>query len=121
MPKDGIMFIAIAAIVLFIFQYNKAIDGKKFINDIEPYFRFLMEDDYKFLLNIKYNGQISEEDVNKLYKNRVRNGLVAIVTLFIIFLNKMSFVYLLICVIAGYLVFKMDYAQELVGRVLKHK
>jgi hypothetical protein len=111
MPKDGIMFIAIAAIVLFIFQYNKAIDGKKFINDIEPYFRFLMEDDYKFLLNIKYNGQISEEDVNKLYKNRVRNGLVAIVTLFIIFLNKMSFVYLLICVIAGYLVFKMDYTK----------
>ena len=41
-------------IVLLIFQYQNIIDSQKFITDTEPYLRFLMEDDYKFLLNVKY-------------------------------------------------------------------
>ena len=106
-----LMFVVIGAILLFIFQYNKVIDAKKFITDVEPYFRFLMEDDYKFLLNLKYNGNIDEAGVNKLYKNRIRNGLLTIVVLFIMFLSKMSFIYLLICIIGGYIVFKLDYQK----------
>ena len=111
MSTFDLMFILIGAILLFIFQYNKVIDAKKFITDVEPYFRFLMEDDYKFLLNLKYNGNIDSDGVNKLYKKRVRNGLVTVVVLFIMFLSKMSFVYMLICVIGGYIVFKLDYQK----------
>ena len=48
------MFIVIALIFFVIFQVNQKLDTKKFIEDTEPYLRFLMEDDYKFLLSIKY-------------------------------------------------------------------
>ena len=35
-------FIFIAIIILFILEYNRKVDTKKFIGDAEPYFRFLM-------------------------------------------------------------------------------
>ena len=40
-------FLLIAVIVLFVLEYTKRIDSKKFISDIQPYFSFLMEEDYK--------------------------------------------------------------------------
>ena len=49
-------FIIIAAILIFMLEYTKTIDTRRFIGDTEPYFNFLMEDDYKFLLNLKYDG-----------------------------------------------------------------
>lgn len=103
------LFVAIGIILLFIFQYNKVIDTKRFINDTEPYFRFMMEGDYKFYLNIKYKGTITDEDVYKLYTTRIRNALVTIVAMFILFLSKLSFVYLLIIIFAGFIVFKSSY------------
>ena len=45
-------FILIAIIIIFVLEYTKRIDTNKFIGEAEPYFRFLMEDDYKFLLSI---------------------------------------------------------------------
>lgn len=107
----GIMFIIIGAIILFIFHYNKVIDTKKFIVDIEPYFRFLMEEDYLFLLNVKYNGEIDAEGVNTLYRKRIQTGLIAIIAMFIFFLNKMSFMYLILSIIIGFVVFKMEYTK----------
>jgi hypothetical protein len=104
-----LIFILIGAILLFIFQYNKVIDAKKFISDVEPYFRFLMEDDYKFLLNLKYNGNIDEAGVNKLYKIRVRNGLITVVIMFVMFISKLNFLYVLICLIGGFVIFKLEY------------
>lgn len=101
-------FVFIAIIILFILEYNKKIDTKKFITDTEPYFRFLMEDDYKFLLTIRYGNDV---DVNKLYGIRVRNGLLVIVFCVFIFLSKFSFVYLIFSIVIGYLVFKMPYTK----------
>ena len=103
----GMLFILIAVIVVLIFQVNNHFSSRKFVNDVEPYFRFLMEDDYKFLLNIKYG----DVDVNKLFSARVRNGLVVIVVMFFIFLSRMSFVYGLLAVIIGFAIFKMPYIQ----------
>ena len=42
----SVMFIIISVIVLFILHLNHTIDAKKFVQDTEPYLRFLMEDDY---------------------------------------------------------------------------
>ena len=103
------LFVAIGIILLFIFQYNQVIDARKFINDASPYFNFLMESDYKFYLNIKYNGTITDEDAQKLFTIRIRNALVTIAMLFIFFLNKMSFVYFMIIIGAGFAVFKSSY------------
>ena len=102
-------FILIAIIILFILEYTRRIDTKKFIGETEPYFRFLMEDDYKFLLSVKYGDDI---DVNELFGKRIRNGVLTIVILvFVFLLSNFSFMNLLISFIIGYLVFKMPYTQ----------
>lgn len=102
-------FILIAIIILFVLEYTKKIDTKKFIGETEPYFRFLMEDDYKFLLNVRYGDDV---DVNQLFSIRVRNGVVTIVILvFVFLLSNFSFINLLLSFIAGYLIFKQPYMK----------
>ncbi len=101
-------FIIIAIIILFILEYNKKIDTRKFVTDTEPYFRFLMEDDYKFLLTIKYGNNV---DANKLFGIRVRNGLIVIIFCIFLFLSRFTFVYFILAVIIGYVIFKMPYTK----------
>ena len=100
-------FIIIGVIVVFVLNYNRIVDTNRFITDTEPYFRTLMEDDYVFLLGIRYPGR--DLDINQLFGLRVRNGLLTIIAVIFIFLNQLSFIYVLLAVIAGYLVFKSSY------------
>ena len=101
-------FIIIAAVLIFMLEYNKTIDTRKFIGDTEPYFRFLMEDDYAFLLNVKYGDE--NLDVNKLFSIRIRNALI-VIGCFLIYLlfSNISFINVIFSVLVGYLVFKMPY------------
>lgn len=102
-------FIIIAAVLIFMLEYTKKIDTRKFIGDTEPYFRFLMEEDYEFLLNIRYGGDI---DVNKLFGLRVRNGVLTIICLIFLFtMYNASFLNVLVAFILGFLVFKMPYSK----------
>ena len=88
--------IAIIIIILFVLEYNKKVDTKRFIGETEPYFRFLMEDDYKFLLSIRY-GALTDAEVNHKYSLRIRNGLVTILCLIFIFvMSNFSFVNILV-------------------------
>ena len=104
-------FLLIAVIVLFVLEYTKRIDSKKFISDIQPYFSFLMEDDYKFLLSIRYGGD-EDLDVNYLFNKRVTQGILTIVCLvFVFLLSNFSFINILISFILGFLVFKMPYIK----------
>ena len=80
----------------------------KFITETQPYFAFLKEEDYEFLLGVKYGDNI---DVNKLFGTRVRNALVALLAVFVILINKMNFMYFILCLIAAFAVFKMPYMQ----------
>ncbi len=102
-------FILIALIILFVLEYNKKIDTQKFLTDAEPYFRFLMEDDYKFLLAVRYGNEV---DVNREFSKRLRNGVVIIVfIIFIFMLSNLSFVNVLFAFILGFLVFKLPYTS----------
>ena len=104
-------FLLIAVIVLFVLEYTKRIDSKKFISDIQPYFSFLMEDDYKFLISIRYGGD-EDLDVNYLFNKRVTQGILTIVCLvFVFLLSNFSFINVLISFILGFLVFKMPYIK----------
>lgn len=104
-------FILIAIIVFFIFQYSRIIDSKKFISDIEPYFSFLMEEDYKFLLSIRYGGE-EDLDVNTLFNKRVFSGIFTIIILiFVFFISNFTFVNVVIAFILGFLVFKLPYIK----------
>lgn len=100
-------FIIIAVIVVFVLHYNRVVDTRRFVVDTEPYFRALMEDDYAFLLSIRYPGR--DLNINELYGTRVRNGLLTIILVIFIFFKQLSFIYVLFAVIAGYLVFKSSY------------
>ena len=99
-------FLIIAIIIIGIMEYTRRIDTKKFIGDVEPYFRFLMESDYKFLVSLKYGDDV---DVNALYQIRVRNGVLTIVLIvFLLFLTNVNFIGVLAAFIIG---FKMPYTQ----------
>lgn len=102
-------FVIISVIILFIMQYNKTIDSKKFISDIEPYFQFLMEDDYKFLLNVKHGAS---KDPTTNFNKRVTNGLATtVVLLFVFMMSNANFINLLLAFILGFIVFKYPYMQ----------
>ena len=107
--NTGLLFILIGFIIIFILEYNHHFSSRKFINDNIIYFNGLMEDDYKFLLEIKYGkGDI---DVEKLFNQRVRNGLLVIVLMFFIFLPNLNFTYIIVSILAGFGVFKLPYFQ----------
>lgn len=104
-------FILIAVIIIFVLSYNHHIDMHKFIGDTEPYFRILMEEDYIFLLRLKYGDSI---DVEKMFGMRVRNGLIAMAAMLFILMSQASFLNVLFSVIVGFVVFKLPY-QSLKG------
>ena len=103
----GITFIIIAIIVLFLLEYNNLFSSNKFIKETEPYFRAFMESDYEFLLRVKYG----EVDVNKMYGLRVRNGVIGIIFALFIFLDQLSFAYILLSLLIGFALFKLPYMQ----------
>ena len=107
--SDGLMFILIGIVLVFVLEYNQHFSSRKFIMDNSVYFTSLMEDDYKFLLEVKYGkGDI---DIEKLFNQRVRNALVVIVFMFFIFLQNMSFTYVVLAFLIGFGVFKLPYIQ----------
>lgn len=107
--STGIIFIIIGIILVFILEYNQHFSSRKFITDNSVYFKGLMESDYKFLLEIRYGK--GDLDVDKLFNQRVRNGLVVIVFMFFIFLQDMSFAYIILAFLAGFGMFKLPYMQ----------
>lgn len=107
--STGMLFIIIGIILVFILEVNLHFSSRKFIKESSQYFHVLMEDDYKFLLNVRYGKEINDDDVEKLFSQRVRNGLVIVVAAFFMFLNSLSFAYVILSIILGFLVFKMQY------------
>lgn len=106
--SPGIMFIIIGALIIFMLFYNKRLNVNRFIQETSPYFKFLMEKDYEFLLVLKYGEGV---DVEKKYSERVRNGLLIIVCAFFLFLQDLKFMYVILAIVMGFLVFKMPYTQ----------
>ena len=57
----GLIYILVTATLVFIFIYNKVFDGNKFIKELSPIFRNIIEDDYEFLVRLRYE----DEDIPK--------------------------------------------------------
>lgn len=101
-------FIVIAIIFVYILESNKKVSTKKFIDETEPYFRFLMEEDYKFLVGIRYGADVN---IDLIYSKRVRDGIVTIIAMVFFFLSRLNFLYLMLSFIIGYVSFKMPYMK----------
>lgn len=103
------VFIIIAVIIFAIMIINKKIDQKKFVQELTPYFGFLKESDYDFLLKLKYGDEI---DSTKMFNKRIKNaGIAFIVAFVVIFLSQIGYVFLLVSVIIAFVVFKAEYTS----------
>ena len=111
-------FLLIAVILIFVLVYSNRIDAKRFLKDVDPYFKMLMEDDYEFLLKLKFGSE--DIDVAKLFNIRIRNAVLAGVAALAYFLfTNMTFINLIITFIVMVLVFKSPYTK-LSGFYKKH-
>ena len=105
------MFFILLAIVIIILLVNKVINKKKLEEELEPYFKFLMEEDYVFLLQSKY-GKGSKEDIKAMYNKRIKSGLAGFLMTFIIMsvaYQGSFFITLLLSFIIAYVMFKSQY------------
>ena len=110
MNYDLFMFLAIGAIVIFIFVYSKIFETKRFIRDVSPLFKKLMEKDYAFLVNVRYGD--TDIDLNKLFEIRIRNGLVGlIITAAVLLVMGFNIIYLIIGVVLSIYLFKDQYIK----------
>ena len=103
--------VIVAVIVIFLAIYNQIFDTKKFISDVKPFIRNLMEKDYEFLLRIKYKDK--DIDVNTLFSNRIRDGiLTTALAIFILAIsNNLSYLFIMGSFILGFIMFKSQYTK----------
>ena len=102
-----VQFVLIAVIILFVLETTKRIDSKKFLSDIEPYFKFLMESDYKFLIAVKYGENANADAMfDKMVKNA---GIIIIFLVFFFLMTSFKFVNIIFAFIIGFVFFKLDY------------
>lgn len=100
-------FIAIGVIIIFILNYNRVVDTRKFIGDTGGVLSHLMEDDFEFLLQVKYPGR--NIDAYALFQRRLRDGALVTLALMFVFFNSMNIIYFGICLLLGYIAFKSKY------------
>lgn len=93
------------AIILFVLIYNQTIDTKKFAKDNEKLFKMLKEDDYEFLLYMKYGDKV---DPDVLFQKRINQGLI-VGAIAIIFIGNITMLNIVVCIVVAYLVFKSSY------------
>lgn len=95
-------------LILIVFIVNGRIDTNTFIKDNKKVFNLLKEDDYGFLVAAKYGDGA---DAEKLFEKRIRNGLVTLLLLIILFISRISFLNLIFALAGAYLVFKSGYSN----------
>ena len=99
--------ILVIGIVSFIvLTVNGYIKPNKFIQDNQDIFMKLKEDDYDFLVRAKYGDGL---DSDVLYQKRIKNGLIIIVLLIFMMISNLTAVKVVLAVVAGYGMFKLDY------------
>ena len=107
---DLYRFLAVGAIIIFVFVYNNVFDTKRFVKDVSPLFKKLMEKDYAFLVNVRYGDQ--DIDLSKLFEIRIRNGLAGfIVTASLLIVMGFNILYLIIGIAISIYLFKDQYIK----------
>lgn len=101
-------FVFIALIVLFVCEYRNIINTNKFVQDLRPYSKLLMEDDYRFLVALKYGP---DADADVLFDKRIQTMFLTIVLMLFIFISNFSFINVILAIIIGFVVFKSSYVN----------
>lgn len=98
--------LGLGALFLLVLNYTKVIDVKKCINDNVGYFRRFKEADYDFLVRAKYGEGV---DPDYLFGKRISNGIIVAIVIICLMINSLSYVYFIVAIVIGILVFKLDY------------
>lgn len=96
----------VGALVAFILVYNKTISSKKFIQDNQLLFEKLKEDDFDFLVAAKYGDKA---DPQAIFEKRLKTAGIVIVIFLFLFLGSFSLMNIVISLVVGYFVYKMEY------------
>ena len=105
------MFIEAAIIIVIIFfvmEYNGTISLNKFFNDSKGIFQGLKESDFDFLVKARYGDGV---DIDKIFTSRIRNGLLTILVMILLFINNLEYTKVIVSLVAGYAMFKLSYLQ----------
>ncbi len=99
---------ALAVILLFGLNYTGKISANRFVADNEVYFRKLKESDWDFYVKAKYGDTVNPDF---LFNKRIKKGLITIVIMLCVFISDLTYVTVLFSVLAGYVVFRLDYSD----------
>ena len=100
--------LALAAVIIFALEFTKVIDLNKLVDDNKVYFKRFKEDNYDFLVRAKYGESV---DPDFLFGKRVRDGLLVGLIVLCFFINNLSYVNIIACIVIGFVVFKMGYTS----------
>ena len=103
-----IEIIIIAIIVFLIMTLGGQININQMISDNQMLFLRLKESDWDFYVKAKY-GDTQNPDF--LFNKRIKNGLITIFVVLCFMISNLSYITILFSLLAGYLVFKMDYSN----------
>ena len=97
----------VGIIVVFVMLYTGKINSNKFVEDNKEIFDILKEIYYEFLLYAKYGDRVY--DPEKVYMGRIKRAGIVFVVLFMVFISKLNFLNIVICLIISFITFKYDY------------
>ena len=98
--------VIIAAIIFIIMFATGQISFNQLISDNEQLFRKLKENDWDFYVKARYGNSVNPDI---LFNKRIRNGLIVILVLVLMFIGNLSAIKIVIALAGGYGTFKFTY------------
>lgn len=108
--------IILALIVFFVAFKTGAISFNQLVSDNEALFKKLKEEDWDFYVKARY-ANTKNPDI--LFNNRIRDGIITIGLLILVFIADFSIIKLIIALVGGFAVFKFAYI-DIKGYYKKH-
>ena len=101
-----IEIVIIAVIVFLIMTSTGQISISQLVSDNQHLFMKLKESDWDFYVRARYGNGTNPDT---LFNKRIKNGLIVTVIAFMIMLSDFNSVKLVVCIVAGYLMFKFSF------------
>lgn len=102
-----IEILLVAIIIIYIFIVNGKIDKNGILGTNSRICNLLKENDYDFLLVAKYGDRVY--DPNEVFMKRIKKGLLTTAALVFVLITSVSYLTIILAIIAGFVVFKLDY------------
>lgn len=96
----------VGLILLFILFYSRGVSSRKFIEDNKLLFNRLKEDDFDFLVSVRYGDKKTPEEV---FDKRLKTAGIVMLIFIFIFISDLSLINIVLALVIGYISYKSDY------------